>query len=406
MDVRYKDVDKDRSKAFLTLITEEWVEAVARRDIERMNKEVDIIGNLLADARSAAQDIDDQFNQLAIELEISPLQWSRNSTSKESEDWHFAQLDTRKSDREKISQELDMALQELRDIEERLETEPERGARTVRDRPCDLSARAGPGRGPDHAAQEQAEAHQAFELAVRPTASARSMRSRWRWRAWTVSKRKAAWTSGSFRTRWSMSSASNAAQRTLRSRQLRTAQSKANDDIEQLNREVTSRGESYRQLNGLYQERTTAFKALSELRREEHAARTELAKLRGAQGQPLELAKDPTLLPTQEPNPWILVLFSVFAGLALGFGLALLLEYGRNSYRSVHDLTEVMNVPVLGAVSRIWTREEQRRAQMNRALVGVSSAILLGGALLADLDVAVGFLEASRRAAGSDRQLP
>jgi hypothetical protein len=81
----------------------------------------------------------------------------------------------------------------------------------------------------------------------------------------------------------------------------------------------------------------------------------------------------------EEPNPWIIVVFSLFAGLALGMSLALVTEYGRNSYRSVSDVGGVMAVPVLGAINTIVTTAEARRAQLRRAFVGMSTAVILGG---------------------------
>jgi hypothetical protein len=97
-------------------------------------------------------------------------------------------------------------------------------------------------------------------------------------------------------------------------------------------------------------------------------------------GQPFDVVQPPrwATAPT-EPQPWILVVFSILAGLALGIGIALLAEYGRNSYRSATDFARVFDTPVLGAIERIRTRAESRRLQMQRSLVGVSSAVILGG---------------------------
>ena len=79
------------------------------------------------------------------------------------------------------------------------------------------------------------------------------------------------------------------------------------------------------------------------------------------------------------PNPWMIGVGAAVVGIALGLLFAMAGEYARNCYRTVGDLASVMNVPVLGAIEAIVTRREQRRAQAQRALVGLSTAMIVGG---------------------------
>ena len=81
----------------------------------------------------------------------------------------------------------------------------------------------------------------------------------------------------------------------------------------------------------------------------------------------------------REPSPILLVLMAAFAGLALGLSTAMAAEYARNSYRTVGDVASVMPIPVLGTVDQIVTSIEARRIQARRAVVGLSSAVILGG---------------------------
>ena len=53
--------------------------------------------------------------------------------------------------------------------------------------------------------------------------------------------------------------------------------------------------------------------------------------------------------PTQ-PDPILIIIFSLLFSLALGLGLSLLLEYSRSCFRSINDITRVMVVPVLSGV--------------------------------------------------------
>ena len=84
--------------------------------------------------------------------------------------------------------------------------------------------------------------------------------------------------------------------------------------------------------------------------------------------------KDPT-----EPNPWLITAFALVAGLALGLSIALSSEYGRNCFRSVHDISRVMVAPVLGTIGGILTTRQRRLLRLRRALVGALSAFVIVG---------------------------
>lgn len=81
----------------------------------------------------------------------------------------------------------------------------------------------------------------------------------------------------------------------------------------------------------------------------------------------------------EDPNPYLIMGFCLFGGLAIGLGLALLSEYARNSYRTVSDLASVMSVPVIGSIGPIITRSEARRSMGLKLLVGVPTIIILAG---------------------------
>ena len=80
-----------------------------------------------------------------------------------------------------------------------------------------------------------------------------------------------------------------------------------------------------------------------------------------------------------EPNPWLITAFALVAGLALGLSIALSAEYGRNCFRSVHDISRVMVAPVLGTIGGILTSRQRRVRKLQRTLVGGLSAVVIVG---------------------------
>lgn len=98
----------------------------------------------------------------------------------------------------------------------------------------------------------------------------------------------------------------------------------------------------------------------------------------GPLANPFEITEEvtPPIHPT-EPNPWLIIAFSVAAGFGLGIGLAVFLEYTKNCFRSPHDITRVMVIPVLGTINSITTRREARVRTARRTAVGLSSAVFI-----------------------------
>lgn len=130
----------------------------------------------------------------------------------------------------------------------------------------------------------------------------------------------------------------------------------------------------YQELETLNAERHRKQELLTEIEADYNEMRREMDILESSAGNPftiLDEAKMP-VNPTQ-PNPWLIVAFSVMASLGLGLGLALALEYTRGGFRSVNDITRVMVVPVLGTVNRIRTSKERRGRAVRRLLVGGST---------------------------------
>lgn len=99
----------------------------------------------------------------------------------------------------------------------------------------------------------------------------------------------------------------------------------------------------------------------------------------GKRGDPFAILEEVSVPPKPtEPNPLMLVAFSIAAGLGIGVGLAVLLEYSKSCFRSVYDVSRVMVVPVLGNINSIVTRRESRIRRTRRLAVGAATFLLLG----------------------------
>lgn len=156
--------------------------------------------------------------------------------------------------------------------------------------------------------------------------------------------------------------------------------------LEQLKKRIADDERTHQELQQVYEDLRVKNTTIANLRAS--LAATDISYTATAQrfdlvdgptGNPFSITEEvvPPPKPT-EPNPWLIVSFSILAGLGLGIALAVLLEYSKNCFRSVHELSRVLVVPVLGSVNRIVTRRELRLLAARRILVGVSSVLLLG----------------------------
>jgi protein tyrosine kinase modulator len=134
----------------------------------------------------------------------------------------------------------------------------------------------------------------------------------------------------------------------------------------------------YQQLEVLSAERVRINENLITVGEHHNDMRRDRDRSMSSAGDPFTVLDEPKLpvRPTK-PDPLIIIVFSVLASLALGFGMALLLEFSKSCFRSVNDITRVMVVPVLGTVNKIVTRRDRRRALLGRGLIGGATLSLV-----------------------------
>ncbi|MBK9384483.1 MAG: hypothetical protein IPN34_06645 [Planctomycetes bacterium] len=148
-----------------------------------------------------------------------------------------------------------------------------------------------------------------------------------------------------------------------------------------------------RDLDRAVAERKTSYAAVRIAKERYRELGTEIAQAKAeveARSQVLRLLKsergDPfgVLIPPIAgrkpvwPNTWVLLGIGLLAGLIFGATMVLLTEYGRLSFRSVEDATTWLDVPILGAVNRIWTVEEMKERRRSRRFSLAIAALFLG----------------------------
>ncbi|MBL6756050.1 MAG: hypothetical protein ISQ11_06550 [Planctomycetes bacterium] len=142
----------------------------------------------------------------------------------------------------------------------------------------------------------------------------------------------------------------------------------------ELKQQTESLTQAFRQLDTLMTTKAVLEASKLELTSKVEGLRLEVRTLNSGQGDPFEVSKPPSQ-PTRptSPNPWAISFGAIVFGLGLGFGLAILLEYSKNCFRSPRELSRVMPHPVLGTINAIRTRRERARAFVSRVALGGGS---------------------------------
>ena len=162
-----------------------------------------------------------------------------------------------------------------------------------------------------------------------------------------------------------------------------TLNSRRKEELEvrfsQLTMETESLDLAFKELGELTDNLVVAQTTRLALSSRAETLRVEVRTMKSEQGNPFDLLLAPTQ-PTRptSPNPWAIGIGSILFGLGLGFGLAILLEYSKNCFRSPRELSRVMPHPVLGTVNLIRTRRERARAFLTRAALGGGSLAFVG----------------------------
>jgi hypothetical protein len=81
------------------------------------------------------------------------------------------------------------------------------------------------------------------------------------------------------------------------------------------------------------------------------------------------------------PNRPLIILFGMAAGLAMGIGFVVLLEYRNTSFATDGEVTGLLSLPVLAVVPVMESPEDRRRAKRRRLLIGLGLGSTVAGCL-------------------------
>nr|MBP7217111.1 hypothetical protein [Candidatus Omnitrophota bacterium] len=86
---------------------------------------------------------------------------------------------------------------------------------------------------------------------------------------------------------------------------------------------------------------------------------------------------DPPRLPLKpsKPNKAMVVFLGLFLGAFVGAGLVLAREFFDQSFLDIEDAKQNLELPVLGAISRLTTQEEIEKEQTRRRKVAITMSI-------------------------------
>jgi capsular polysaccharide biosynthesis protein len=165
----------------------------------------------------------------------------------------------------------------------------------------------------------------------------------------------------------------------LEAETLRATKTKLQEDVERDDGNINELQEVYRDLRERQEKLARLTTSLADTERHLTEKVQQAKLMQSPLANPFMITEE-VQTPTNptEPNPWLIIAFAVMAGFASGLGLATVLEFSKNCFRNVHDISRVMVIPVLGSINTIVTRRQLRLRSAKRVAVGLSSLVVIG----------------------------
>ncbi len=378
VDIEYSDVDALRAERFLASLTEVWIKEVIERDRNNLREERDVLQNQVHDASTEFRKINQQYIDLCDGLEIDPTQPLDENRTQDS---LFRELDQVRESREGVMTDLAESQTELESMRQRLEEMPlEVGVpqqvggvkfddEIAKMETSILDLRREQARlTPLHSRYRQLES-EIRDLEDRIEEAKALERDDETTMVWTPNPR-----------RDELVTAIDAEVTQVAG--MRSKIAHLNERLNELRGSIRKRTDDYRDLIELDQKRQRAREEWSLKSQQLESKESALDVMVEAWADPFEIVEPPRAGDSpSKPNPLLICAVAAFAGLAMGLGLALAYEFGNNAYRSVHEVSQVMAVPVLGTINEIVTSAQRRTKRLRGIVVGGSSFVIIGGLL-------------------------
>ena len=377
IDITYKDTDRNRAETFLNTLAPRWLVEISEQDINNQVEAAKSMRGLVEDEDLRYRTAEEEIIEIQQLFSITPAQ--PGIETRFSSDPIEEQLKEAESRLSAAEAERDGALAELESIREAMQAQP-----------LTIDVENTPERG---AIQTQMAKLRTQELAI--LAERKGLRegasSSW-WKSernlTNVRDQMAELEDEMAGLESTFEEIPNPARQPLELKetlligdikgldsQIARTRSEVFDlDIKQ-KRRTKAMGDLREKQNQATQAKTKAEGHLAELAQIEE----NIAMMR-ALGTPYVVTKSAVSdVKPNSPNVPLIIVGSLLAGLAIGIGLTALLEFARPGFRTPSDAVRALTVPVLGVVDHISTHAERVRSRTQRALVGFSTLILLGG---------------------------
>jgi uncharacterized protein involved in exopolysaccharide biosynthesis len=375
IDITYKDTDPTRAETFLNELALRWQRDLQKEDIENLSTDLGTTRKLLDDNEQVLAKLEKEISDLQNELEIFP---SLTEQSGRNED----PLQGRRSDLElelsKLLLEIGSREVLLEDLVLQYNAEPELvvsppgaidEALAKLTEPFDKAVAAlqveldklKPGNSAYQALNDQIRAQQQQKAALLANLEKQRPEAREEPNPLKESLRQ---------------------QKLVVERELKALNGQSDQlrlQIEDLSERLRRRTDGMARIRQLEQERASTALAARDNAQKLNATSFNLQLIKNRTEpysivEPARATKNPT-----EPNVPLLLGFVLAAGLGLGFLLAFLVEYSQPGFRNPGEAVRALSVPVLGIVDDIPTRPVLRRRRWNRAVVAISSSLIIGG---------------------------
>ncbi len=378
VDITYSDVDGRRGAKFLSALTKRWIEDVVQRDFNQLKLEREEYQNQAREAREHYDEVLQQFTDLVREMGISITQPTDLKTQRE-EDPLFTELtvarqnrDAVEADLEELRAKIDTLRADYEQMDRRIpKAEVEEGVDTGNEI-LKLEAKIASlrtvqqGKTSEHSLWKKAEAEiESLEEEIRSIEGLQR-----------ESTTRTIFVDNPEREKL----AERIDELEIEASGLVAKMDKWNREIDDKYTKHQAQVANWNDLLRIVKTWEHASDDLDEAEARLRRLNVKIGAYTAAQGEPYRIAEAPRAPANpSEPDPWLIVVVSLLAGLAFGLAVAFIAEFSKSCFRSVGDLTRVMGVPVLGVVNTIQTSVDRRRRRFKRAVIGGSTVVILGG---------------------------